>query len=85
MGVFGVVVEMEVQCVPLEFLEAKFDIITFDELTSGNVFHNVMEPTSMQGLLCTPASIKQPYGQLIQFDQLLMLCQGVQLIAVVGI
>lgn len=55
MGVFGVVVEMEVQCVPLEFLEAKFDIITFDELTSGNVFHNVMETNKYARIVVYPS------------------------------
>lgn len=32
MGMFGVAVEVEMRCVPLEFLEAKLEVITFDEL-----------------------------------------------------
>ena len=41
MGVFGVVIEVEVQCVPLEYLEARMEAISFDDLILR--FENIMK------------------------------------------
>lgn len=41
MGVFGVVIEVEVQCVPLEYLEARMEAISFDDLILK--FENIMK------------------------------------------
>lgn len=49
MGVFGAVVEMEIECVPLEILEARMEVIefvdlidTFDELMKSNKYARVV-------------------------------------------
>lgn len=55
MGVFGVVVEMEIQCVPLEILEAKFEVISFDELASGHAFNDVMENNKYARVVVYPS------------------------------
>lgn len=55
MGVFGVVVEMELQCVPLEILEARLEIISFDELVSTSKFEDVMEKNKYARVVVYPS------------------------------
>ena len=55
MGVFGVVVEMEMRCVPLQFLEARLEVISFDELASENVFEDLMQKNKYARVVVYPS------------------------------
>ena len=55
MGVFGVVVEMELQCVPLEILEARLEIVSFDDLVSTSKFEDVMEKNKYARVVIYPS------------------------------
>ena len=55
MGVLGVVVEVEMQCVPMEMLEARFKVITFDELASESVFEGLMRENKYARVVVYPS------------------------------
>ena len=55
MGMFGVVVEVEMQCVPLQYLEAKFMVMTFDELATEGVFENLMRENKYARVVVYPS------------------------------
>lgn len=52
MGLLGVVVEMEIQCVPLETLEARMDTIEFDQLIE--VFESVVKTNKYARIVVYP-------------------------------
>ena len=55
MGVFGVVVEVEMQCVPLQYLEARFKVISFDELATEGVFETFMRENKYARVVVYPS------------------------------
>lgn len=66
MGVFGAVIEVEVEVVPLQILVARMTVVSFDEMIE--CFEDVMKSnneTSTLELLYTQVSTKLPYGQPI--------------------
>ncbi len=54
MGVFGAVVEMEIEAVPLQYLEAKMHVIPFDDLLIDN-FQSVMESNKYARVVVYPS------------------------------
>jgi len=53
MGVFGAVVEMEMNCVPLEILEARMRVIEFDDLVDS--FEGVMQSNKYARVVVYPS------------------------------
>ena len=53
MGVFGAVVEMEIQCVPLQILEARLEVIGFDELIDS--FETTMQSNKYARVVVYPS------------------------------
>jgi len=53
MGVFGVVVELEVQCVPLQYLEARLEAVPFGDLT--NRFEDIMRTNKYTRVVVYPS------------------------------
>jgi len=53
MGVFGAVVEMEIQCVPLQILEARMEVIQFEDLTE--VFETIMQSNKYARVVVYPS------------------------------
>ena len=56
MGLFGVIVEMEIQCVPLEHLEARMIAIPFDDLIES--FEQVMKTNKYTRVVVYPSIMK---------------------------
>ena len=55
MGVFGAIVEMEIKNVPFQMLEARFDIISFDDLVLGSAFNDVMAGNKYARIVIYPS------------------------------
>ncbi len=57
MGVFGVVIELEIRCVPLQMLEAKFKIVDFDSLVdpTQTIFADTMEQNKYARVVVYPS------------------------------
>lgn len=55
MGVFGVVVELTIKCVPLEILQARFETVSFDSLVDSTVFADTMENNKYARVVVYPS------------------------------
>lgn len=53
MGVFGAVIEMEMECVPLQILEAKMSVVPFDEVVDS--FEDVMKSNKYARVVIYPS------------------------------
>lgn len=56
MGVFGAVVEMEIQCVPLQILEARMEVIEFEDLIE--TFESIMQSNKYARVVVYPSTNK---------------------------